>query len=417
MSISLLFATVLLFTACKKNIEVQSPGQNTTQQNLRRPLQLNKISPNAEQITIKTGADKTLSLLKTQEGYILDNDILLTEQQVSILRKLGAVQTNGTYRPLNTSNDLVRHWTNAIVPFAISPAFSQADANIVLQAITNWNALVPIQFRARTSESNYIQFMPTDFTNNSYIGQVGGGQTINLATSSGVDLTSAEHEIAHALGLYHEQSRGDRDNFISINWSNIIPSMSHNFFTYTQSGLLGVDVGAFDFNSIMLYPSFITDLTFVFNASIPVMTQVGTGLTWGSNFFISAGDVEVMQYLYGPPFARIEYINTFSNYDYSGQTTIEYSEEDVYIRLYNDEACTSAYTGSRAITYHYTLFESTGVGSQNSSGYTYGSGTVPSGTNSQLIQGGLVTRNYYADFGNPIINEIRSMYLRNGFAR
>jgi len=57
------------------------------------------------------------------------------------------------------------------------------------------------------------------------------------------------HELGHALGLWHEQSRSDRGNYITINWDRIPDDVEHNFEIHSEASYFG----PYDFDSIMHY--------------------------------------------------------------------------------------------------------------------------------------------------------------------
>ena len=58
---------------------------------------------------------------------------------------------------------------------------------------------------------------------------IGGAQTLSLdpscfrCTATGCVSGTVIHEFLHALGFHHEQSRTDRDDYVTINWDNIQP--------------------------------------------------------------------------------------------------------------------------------------------------------------------------------------------------
>lgn len=42
------------------------------------------------------------------------------------------------------------------------------------------------------------------------------------------------HEMLHAAGFWHEQSRPDRDAFVSVRWENIEAGKEDNFAKYSS---------------------------------------------------------------------------------------------------------------------------------------------------------------------------------------
>ena len=60
------------------------------------------------------------------------------------------------------------------------------------------------------------------------------------------------HEVGHAIGFFHEQSRPDRDDYVDINYENIIPGAASQFKKLTYDDVDSLGVG-YDYNSIMHY--------------------------------------------------------------------------------------------------------------------------------------------------------------------
>ncbi len=55
----------------------------------------------------------------------------------------------------------------------------------------------------------------------SYVGRQGYVQTVSLARNGCLYHSTVQHELIHALGFNHEQTRSDRDNHIQVVWENV----------------------------------------------------------------------------------------------------------------------------------------------------------------------------------------------------
>jgi astacin len=174
-------------------------------------------------------------------------------------------------------------WRNGVIPFQIDPNLPNQAR--VTNAIRHWEQNTSMRFVQRTNEADFITFRPGDGCS-SFVGRQGGEQFINLAAGCG--LGAVIHEIGHAVALWHEQSREDRDRFVTINWENIEPDKAHNFNQHISDG---DDVGPYDYGSIMHYGEF----DFAIDPTIPtIVTPQDVGQRNG----LSAGDIAAIRRIY-----------------------------------------------------------------------------------------------------------------------
>jgi hypothetical protein len=179
-----------------------------------------------------------------------------------------------------------RLWPNNTIPYVISP--SLPDQARVTEAIAHWRQLAPqLTFVQRTSESHYVEFITDPEGCWSYLGRVGGAQQIGLA--SGCSRGNAIHEIGHALGLAHEQSREDRDSYVRIHFENIAPAMVPQF-AQDESGQ--DDQLKYDHGSIMHYPT----TAFSINGQATIVPLGGQSI--GQRTGLSTRDIETINMLY-----------------------------------------------------------------------------------------------------------------------
>jgi len=322
-------------------------------------LNVNENTASDEFVTLKSG----ITVVKHGDDYILEGDILLTPEQLRSLDETGSIAGNVsveldrdltlnpvTNLPVNPEDmigtkNLGIYPTSynlwAMVRFVYDRNLNSTQKYCIKQALLELQSKTNLRFYNATGEPtrdpvygidypyiNFVSVGPKDVSY-SYVGRIGGKQDIALADFAFSDAYYLgnygviEHEICHAVGMLHEQSRPDRDNYVTINWNNLTNDGRAQFEKQSTNYFYR---GSYDFNSLMGYSSYTGSTSIVYDTSKPMYTKRdGTSISQGRT--VSDQDRRWINYLYLPYVARSDTYRELDAIVYDGDNNILTEQE------------------------------------------------------------------------------------------
>lgn len=184
--------------------------------------------------------------------------MVLTPKQHKFLYANSSAKRHGLSNQFN-------HWPNGLLPYAFANDFDERSREMVLNAMDYIRGVSCITFEENAS-GDHVKFVNSDGCS-SHVGDLKrGAQPISLSFRCG--LGSTIHEILHALGFLHMHTAAERDDYVTINWGNVMRGTKHNFDKYTTHvSMFGTE---YDYRSIMHYGAYF----FAVDKSIPTITPL-----------------------------------------------------------------------------------------------------------------------------------------------
>lgn len=242
---------------------------------------LKSIPKNAVAPTLPYAPDENRIYFKVEKGMaIAYGDIMLgTPEQEGLLE--------GYYEAPEP-----QLWDGHEIPFAVHPDLPKKIATQVREALRTLEQHSGLQFVALEDQQDAIVFEPGEENCLSLLGKVGGRQPIRLSDKCGP--SEIMHEVLHALGFVHEQSRADRDGFVEILWDNIEENYKNQYAVVPDTFMRPVRGLPFDYSSIMLYrPNM-----FAAQQGLPTMRSRTNVAIQPVERGLSAGDIQRLNRMY-----------------------------------------------------------------------------------------------------------------------
>ncbi|XP_067136385.1 zinc metalloproteinase nas-13-like [Centruroides vittatus] len=183
-------------------------------------------------------------------------------------------------------------WDDGIIFYKFSPYINSYKIKYLKSIFEYMELVTCLRFVRRRRENNYI-YIQEGKGCSSFVGKRGGRQIMNLASRCW-NLGIILHELGHAIGLFHEHTRPDRDKYIKILWDNIKEEYKSSFLKYDKNFLRICDKYSYD--TVMHYgpKSFAKYGKITIMPTLPNVT-IKEVYEWRS---LSQSDIECIRILY-----------------------------------------------------------------------------------------------------------------------
>ncbi|KAM9056273.1 meprin A subunit beta [Megaptera novaeangliae] len=179
----------------------------------------------------------------------IDRDILDINEDLGLDLFEGDIRLDGVQERNSITGERYR-WPHTI-PYVLDDSLEMNARGVILNAFERYRLKTCIDFKPWSGEPNYILV----FKGNGCWSSVGNSRIgrQELSIGKGCDkIATVQHEFLHALGFWHEQSRSDRDDYVSIIWDRIISGKENNFKSYDDQKADSLNV-PYDYSSVMHY--------------------------------------------------------------------------------------------------------------------------------------------------------------------